>query len=228
MLFSLIGGNTNYTAALTYIMAALVVIFVTMPFHEFAHAFVATKLGDRTARYQGRLTLNPLAHIDYIGALGIILFGFGWARPVPVNPSAFKNPKKGMALTALAGPVMNLILAFVGSFCSYAFLAGYYASKGSMILAYIAMFFSAFSSLNIGLAVFNLLPIPPLDGWKILGVFLPTKTYWKIMNYERYISFGLILIICTGILDVPLNFLRNLVAYVIDFLPSLIFGFGIG
>lgn len=227
MLFDLIKGDTNYTATIAYIIASLLVIFVTMPCHEFAHAFVATKLGDRTARYQGRLTLNPLAHIDYLGALGIILFGLGWARPVPVNPNAFKNPRKGMALTALAGPVMNLILAFVGSFFSYAFMYFYLVSD-SVALAYISMFFSAFSSLNIGLAVFNLLPIPPLDGWKIMGIFLPAKTYWKIMSYERYISFGLILIICTGILDAPLFAARTLVAYVIDFLPSLIFGFGIG
>lgn len=227
MLFNIIGGNTNYTAVIIHIIAALVVVFVTMPFHEFAHAFVATKLGDRTARYQGRLTLNPLAHIDYVGALGIILFGFGWARPVPVNAAAFENPKKGMALTALAGPVMNLILAFTGSFCAYAFLAGY-NSSGAVLLIYIARFFYAFSSLNIGLAVFNLLPIPPLDGWKIMGIVLPTATYWKIMSYERYISFGLILLICTGVLDLPLGFLSNLVSFVIDFLPRLIFGFGIG
>lgn len=227
MLYSLLRGGTNFTVAVTYILASIVVIFVTMPFHEFAHAFVATKLGDRTARYQGRLTLNPLSHIDYIGALGIILFGFGWARPVPVNPAAFKNPKRDMALTALAGPVMNLILAFVGSFFTYAFMS-LYLNNAIIAFAYISMFFSAFSSLNIGLAVFNLIPIPPLDGWKIMGILLPAKTYWKIMSYERYISFALILIVFTGILDVPIAFLRNLIAYVIDFLPSLIFGFGIG
>lgn len=227
MLFDLLRGGTNYTAAMTYILAALLVIFVTMPFHEYAHAFVATKLGDRTARYQGRLTLNPLAHIDYLGALGIILFGFGWARPVPVNPNSFKNPKRDMALTALAGPVMNLMLAFVGSLGAHAFL-NFSLKSGNEVYIYIAMFFAAFRSLNIGLAVFNFLPIPPLDGWKVLGILLPAKSYWSIMNYERYISFALILMICSGILDIPLSVVSNYVAYAVDFLPKLVFGFGIG
>ena len=227
MLFSLLRGGATFTSVVIHILASLLVIFVTMPFHEFAHAFVATKLGDRTARWQGRLTLNPLAHIDYIGAMGIILFGFGWAKPVPVNPGAFENPKKGMALTALAGPVMNVILGFVGSVFGYMFLS-VYLKAGAALLAYIAMFFSAFSSLNIGLAVFNLIPIPPLDGWKVLGAFLPARTYWKIMSYERYISFALIVLICMGVLDAPLYAMRNLLTAVVEFLPRLIFGFGIG
>lgn len=224
MLFDLIKGDTNYTAVISYIIASLLVIFVTMPFHEFAHAFVATKLGDRTARYQGRLTLNPMNHIDYFGALCIILFGFGWARPVPVNSNAFKNPKRDMALTALAGPVMNLILAFVGCFFAYAF--NYiYLHNNSMILVYIIMLFSAFSSLNIGLAAFNLIPIPPLDGWKILGAFLPARIYWKIMAYERYISFAVILLICTGTLRVPFGIIGDFLYSIVSFLPRIIFNF---
>lgn len=224
MLSSLLIGDANFTTTVTYILASLVVIFATMPFHEFAHAFVASKLGDRTARYQGRLTLNPLYHIDYIGALCIVLFGFGWARPVPVNPSAFKNPKRDMALTALAGPVMNLILAFVGYFFAYAFLYSYLHNH-NIIFTYIAMFFYNFCSLNIGLAVFNLIPIPPLDGWKVLGAFLPARIYWKIMSYERYISFAVILLICTGALSTPLGIISNILSNVVSFLPRIIFSF---
>ena len=224
MLSSLLSGDTNFTATVTYVIASLIVIFVTMPFHEFAHAFVATKLGDRTARYQGRLTLNPLSHIDYFGALCIILFGFGWARPVPVNPSAFKNPKRDMALTALAGPVMNLILASVACFFAYALNYINLQSK-SMVLVYIIMFLSAFVSLNIGLAVFNFIPIPPLDGWKILGALLPARIYWKIMAYERYISFAVILLICTGALSVPLGIISNFFYNIVSFLPRIIFSY---
>ena len=224
MLFSLLRGGANFTSVAVYILASLMVIFITMPFHEFAHAFVATKLGDRTARYQGRLTLNPLSHIDYFGALCIILFGFGWARPVPVNPAAFKKPKRDMALTALAGPAMNLILAFLGCFFAYA-LNYINLHNNSMVLVYIIMFLSAFISLNIGLAVFNLIPIPPLDGWKVLGALLPARIYWKIMAYERYISFAVILLICTGALSLPLSIISNFFYNIISFLPRIIFSY---
>lgn len=220
MLSSLLSGDTNFTATVTYVIASLIVIFVTMPFREFAHAFVATKLGDRTARYQGRLTLNPLSHIDYFGALCIILFGFGWARPVPVNPSAFKNPKRDMALTALAGPAMNLILAFIGVFFHFA-LAGSTAT----ILKILCEMFDLFSRLNIIFAVFHLIPIPPLDGWKILGALLPARIYWKIMAYERYISFAVILLICTGALSVPLGIISNFFYNIVSFLPRIIFSY---
>ena len=215
----LLKGDASFLA-ITYIMASLLVIFVTLPFHEYAHAFAADKLGDRTARYQGRLTLNPLSHIDYLGALAIILFGFGWARPVPVNANNFKNPKRDMAITAAAGPVMNLLLAFVGGFFHFAF-----AGSEAMFLNFISEFFQKFCELNITLAVFNLLPIPPLDGWKVLGAVLPARTYWKIMSYERYISFAVILLICTGALDLPLGFIRGFFYTIVNFLPKIIFGF---
>ncbi len=224
MLFDLINGKASFASAIAYIIASLFVVFVTLPFHEYAHAFVADKLGDRTARYQGRLTLNPLAHIDYLGALAIILFGFGWARPVPVNANNFKNAKKGMAITAVAGPVMNLVLAFLGSFlhCLFAYIA---LGKNSIFCIYVALLFDAFCVINIGLAVFNLLPIPPLDGWKVLGALLPARIYWKIMAYERYISFAVILLICTGTLSVPLGVVRGFLYTIVTFLPKVIFGF---
>ncbi len=220
MLFDLINSKASFASAIAYVIASLFVIFVTLPFHEYAHAFVADKLGDRTARYQGRLTLNPLAHIDYLGALAIILFGFGWARPVPVNANNFKNAKKGMAITAAAGPIMNLILAFVGSFLHFAF-----ANTGVEVLNIISDMSYRFCVINISLAVFNLLPIPPLDGWKVLGSVLPARIYWKIMAYERYISFAVILLICTGTLNVPLDVIGGFLYNVITFLPRIIFRF---
>ncbi len=224
MLFDLINGKASFASSITYIIASLLVIFVALPFHEYAHAFVANKLGDRTARYQGRLTFNPLAHIDYLGALGIILFGFGWARPVPVNANGFKNAKRDMAITAAAGPVMNLALASIGAFLHYLF--AYIAlGKESIFCVYVALLFDAFCVINVGLAVFNLLPIPPLDGWKIMGAILPARTYWKIMAYERYVSFAVVLLIFTGALSVPLGFLRGIFYTIVTFLPKVIFGF---
>ncbi|MBP3706233.1 MAG: site-2 protease family protein, partial [Clostridia bacterium] len=109
----ILSGGLSFEALVPGILASLIVIFLTLPIHEFAHGFVANKLGDPTARYQGRLTLNPMAHIDYLGALCILLVGFGWAKPVPINSYYFKKPKRDIALTALAGPVSNLIMALV-------------------------------------------------------------------------------------------------------------------
>ena len=218
MLLDLINGRMNFTTAVTYIVAALMVIFLTQPFHEYAHAKVADMLGDKTARFSGRLTVNPFAHIDYFGALGIILFGFGWAKPVPINPRNFRNPKKGMVLTAIAGPLMNIALAFAACFIFYgvdAFAPGKYDLFKIFIVYYI--------DINVGLAVFNLIPIPPLDGWKILSAVLPSKIYWKLLNYERYYSFILILLIATGILSVPLSYLRAIVINLIALIPSIIF-----
>ena len=205
-----------------YILSALIVIFLTLPFHEFAHAFVADKLGDKTARYQRRLTLNPFAHIDYFGALAIILFGFGWAKPVPVNARYFKNAKGGMALTALAGPVMNILLAFVACFIMYAVFA---FSNGGNVADYAVMFLAYYVQINISLAVFNLIPIPPLDGWKVLSVFLPDRIYFKVLSYERYISFALILIVYSDILDRPISVVSNFLIGIITFLPKVIFGY---
>ncbi len=222
MLNTLLSGKFNADMLLAQAFAAVVVIFLTLPFHEFAHAFVADKLGDRTPRYQGRLTVNPFAHIDYMGALATVLFGFGWANPVQVNARNFKNPKLGMALTAAAGPIMNLLLAFFALFLKYP--AVIYLPNGLKPIVY--EFLWRYASINIVLAVFNLIPIPPLDGSRVLSVFLPTRWYFSIMRYERFISLAIILMIFSGVLDYPIYVVSNYIYGILDYLPRLIFGFG--
>ena len=200
--------NGFSTDLLINLLTRLFVIFCVLPIHEYAHALIATKLGDQTARLSGRLTLNPIAHIDPLGALMILIIGFGYAKPVPINIRNFKNRKMGMALTAIAGPISNLIMAFLGIvFMNIA--ARQYILNASTILNVTAIFLQDFAIINIYLAVFNLLPIPPLDGSRLASAVLPDKYYYKLMQYERYIMIGLFILIFTGILRGPLEFLAN-------------------
>lgn len=193
------------------LLARVFIIFCVLPFHEYAHALVAQKFGDNTARLKGRLTINPLAHVDPLGALMIILAGFGFAKPVPVNMNNFKRGKRKqqMALVALAGPVSNLIMAFI----SMLIFGGlyYYGDMSNSMLLYISLFFQYACSINISLAVFNLLPIPPLDGSRILNAVMPDKYYYKLMQYERYIVLAVFFLIFTGVLDLPISLFSNLI-----------------
>ncbi len=218
----LAGGRLNIVSVLMQIAAVLFVIFCILPLHEYAHGLVAYKLGDPTAKNSGRLTLNPLASIDPIGALLILLFGFGYAKPVPVNPWFFKRPKLGMALVAFAGPFANVLAAIVGGIVYNLIVVIF----GTMpFLLYVFLYY--YIVINVSLAAFNLLPIPPLDGSKILAAVLPNSVVSKMYRYQQFFMIGLMMLLFTGILDIPLNYLRDAVysfAMWIADLPFKLFG----
>ena len=195
-------------------------VLLSLSFHEFSHGYVAFKLGDPTAKQAGRLTLNPLAHIDPLGTLCMLIFRFGWAKPVPVNVMYFKDRKKGMAITAAAGPISNLLLAFL---CLLLFVPVLVYAGWTAVGSYAANFLYIMVMINVGLAVFNLLPISPLDGSKILYAVLPNKIYFSIMRYERYFQPVLFLLLWTGLLSRPISFLRDAVISGMEFLVSPIF-----
>lgn len=203
---------------LDYLIKALV-LFTAVPVHECAHAWVAEKMGDDTGRKQGRITLNPFAHLTLWGSLMMILVGFGWGKPVMVDSRNFKNPKKGMVLTSLAGPASNFIMAFL-SMIVYKVLAFLSYAKDSSTLDMMATVFVYITLINISLAVFNFLPIPPLDGSKIFNAILPEKWYFTIMKYENFIFIALIILVYSGLLDAPLSFLQNKVIDVMLFLTG--------
>ena len=196
-LISYMNGNVD---SLSFITMLCVMVFVTvccMPVHECAHAWVADKLGDPTGRLKGRITLNPMAHLSWQGTLMLFLFGFGYAKPVPINIRNFKKRKLYFGLSALAGPVSNLFLAvifmFIGSVCSLLSVLRPDASAQTFEIA--TSFFVNVSYYNIALAVFNLIPFPPLDGSRIATMVLPDKIYYRIMQYERYLFYALFALI---------------------------------
>lgn len=193
---------------LEFIALALVVL-VALPVHEMAHGFAAYRLGDMTAKNMGRLTMNPFAHLDPFGTLMIFLFGFGYAKPVPVNPYQFRNPKAGMALTALAGPVSNLLMATVsvGLYRIFSLFAASVLVDNILWLVFVRVF----ASINVGLAIFNLLPIPPLDGFRILSLVLPDRWIYMVDRYHNYIVIVVMFLIYTGVLSTPISFLSNFV-----------------
>ena len=216
-----IRGDIGFVELGIILFSMAFVIFCAAPLHEFAHAFAADKLGDDTPRLRGRLTINPMAHIDPMGALMIFLCGFGYAKPVPVRIRKFKNAKAGMAIVALAGPLCNLIQALIALFiCN---LLSFVPFGNPTMAGYMILFFSFAASINICLAVFNLLPIPPLDGSRIASVIVPDKYYFKIMQYERYITIVLFILLFTEILSGPLNYLTDLVFTGLNFVAALPF-----
>ena len=210
MLFDMLSGDFDFLELIIGLFSRLFVVFCTMPIHEYAHALIATKLGDETPRLSGRLTINPFAHIDILGALMIFLCGFGYAKPVSVNPRNFKDPKKGMAITAIAGPASNLIMGFIFTFLSV-FVQMVFYNLDMMLLYPIVSFLYFAAVINVNLAVFNMLPIPPLDGSRILQLLIPAKHYYKFLQYERYVVIIVFILILSGVLSTPLAIISNLI-----------------
>jgi len=188
--------------SLTNILIMVPTALIAIIGHELAHAWVSTKLGDPTPRYEGRLTLNPLAHLDPIGTLLMIFTGFGWAKPVGVNPMFYKDRKKGMALVALAGPASNFMMAFVGILVAVILMVlGEKLGWSTNTISTIFSVADLFCFRNLCLMVFNLIPIPPLDGSKILGMILPNRTYYNVLQYERYAIILIMVLSVTGTFD---------------------------
>lgn len=192
---------SNLWAALDFgsllsMVTRLAAVLLCLTVHESCHGLAAYALGDPTARREHRLSLNPLRHIDWFGLLMMFVAGFGWAKPVPVNPNYFKKPRQGMALTALAGPVSNFLLALLMLLAARIFCdVAAYSEANQRMLDFLLMV----ALLSIGLGLFNLLPIPPLDGSKVLFAVLPDGAYNQLMRYERY---GMLLLFALVFFDV--------------------------
>lgn len=236
MLLSLLSEGFSRDALIS-VLLSLPVIVLSLCLHETAHGWVAYKLGDPTAHNLGRLTLNPLKHLDPIGFIFMLLFGIGWAKPVPINTRHFKNPRVGMALSGIAGPVSNLLLGFVGMvlyvltivICIVAGVDPWAITWTTVLL----LFLEVLAFMNIALAVFNLIPVPPFDGSRFAYVFLPTKWYFKVMQYERYT--GIVIMVIIFILSrigynpisIVVNFIMdntmNLLIFLANLLLNLIF-----
>lgn len=217
----LFGNNMNIVEILLCIPAALIALTV----HEYCHGYVAYRLGDPTARSLGRLSLNPLKHLDPIGAVLMIVCGFGYAKPVPINPRYFKNPRKGMALTAAAGPLANFLLAFLGALLYQLTLLLLPIAGTEFLLRFVlflASFFATFHYLNLSLCVFNMIPLPPLDGSRIFYIFLPPKLYFRVMKYERIIMIVLLVALGLGAFSGLIHVIVNAISGGMLWLTSLL------
>lgn len=205
----------------SFLMQKLLSLLVSVPglllclsLHEAAHGYTAYRLGDPTAKNAGRLTLDPVKHLDPVGTICLLFFHVGWAKPVPVNTRYFKNPRRDTALVSLAGPVSNFLLAavllFVRQFLIFSSVMPVYVL--GLMVHYAAI-------MSIGLGVFNLIPVPPLDGSKILFSFLPWQQAAKYAKYEQYIQFGLLVLLFVGVLDIPLDFC---ISHIYSWLSALV------
>lgn len=197
-------------SVLTGVLLSVIPSLICITFHEVSHGYVAYRLGDNTAKSRGRLSLNPLKHIDFMGLIMMAVFHFGWAKPVPIDMRNFKKPKQGMAISALAGPVSNVLLAII-ALAVYGLL--FDALVGSTAGYYLLQMIYLVSYISLALAIFNFIPIPPLDGSKVLFSFFSDSTYMKLMRYERYGMLILVVLIATDVLGGPLD---TLVSFLYD------------
>ena len=228
MIISYLLSGDFKTALINLFVLMFVVLFIN-PIHEYAHAFAAYKLGDKTAKNEGRLTLNPLASFDLFGTLMFLLVGIGWAKPVPINPRNFKNQRLGTVITAAAGPVSNLLFALISCFV---FTALTKFAPATEAVEYVRDAFLILATINIMLAVFNLIPLPPLDGSRIISGVLPDKIYFKIFKYDNIIrnalmGFMLLAMILNRFdidLFLPIRFVENLILKGFLALSFMIFG----
>lgn len=222
MLFELFKSGGDLLTIVVTIFSYLVIILIAFPIHESSHALMAKLLGDNTAAEQGRITLNPLKHLDPLGTIGMLVFGVGWAKPVPVQPyRARKVPMRAaMALTAVAGPVSNVIVSLIVLIIEKIIIVT--ANPLDMTMLYIIMALEMIISINLFLGAFNLLPIPPFDGSRIFLSFLPDKLYFGIMKYEEIIELVILALMFSGKLSLPFTWLANLIYSGLDFITSFI------
>ena len=202
----------------------LPIIFIAISIHEYAHGYAALKMGDGTAKACGRLSLNPLAHMDIIGALCMLLIGFGWAKPVPVNSANFRNKKQGYILVSLAGPLANFFLALVGAVLYGLFLRIGFGGFNSTFREVFFGLLQMMIIMNLSFGVFNLIPIPPLDGSKIVAAFLPYKALYKMQQFEKYSFIVLLVLLYTGIIGRVLSFIINPMVASLNIIIRLIAG----
>ena len=221
MLNALLNGADMITLFLTA-FSIVVMLLVVFPVHECSHALAAKLLGDDTAERMGRLTLNPVNHLDLIGTIGILLFRVGWAKAVPVNTARctkVRSQKAAMAIVAAAGPLANVVSSLVFMIVEKVLIV---AVPQSTVLAYIILALEMIIQLDLYNGVFNLLPIPPFDGSRLFLAFLPQKYYFSIMKYEQYIMIGLLVLMYTGILSIPFQFLTNALYAFLDLITKFI------
>ncbi len=214
MLLDIIKNGSFDAETIIGLLLYLVIILISLSVHELSHGYAAYRCGDATARNLGRLTLNPLAHLDPLGTVMMLLFGFGYAKPVPINPRNFNHYKRDLCIVSFAGPLSNLALSFIGALLYWLSLMllpleAIVSIPGSVWCS----FCSSFMVANASLAVFNLLPIPPLDGSRILSAALPGKIAYYYLKYEQYIMIAMFVLLWQGAFDNLLSFLSNRLTY---------------
>ncbi len=211
----------NLKQEILYTILSVPALLIALTVHEYAHGYAAYKMGDHTAKYSGRLSLNPAHHLDLLGTICMLFFHFGWARPVPINPRNFRDSKKGIIVVSLAGPFANFVVALLSMF-ALRIMVKVFPYPYAGIYDFFLNIVGAMVQLNVGLMVFNLLPIPPLDGSKVLLEFLPYRLKYRFYQFERYSGLILMALIATNVLTPLLITLRSWVLALINLIVGLV------